>query len=107
MVRCHTGKTAGFVLAERHLTLPADSGNPVECRPNGKRTFNPGVEGESTRLRRALLRRVKIPHGPPHVFVAIVGRACAERAMPLAFGQPLYASRFASSGSCANEGQQR
>ena len=59
VVRCHAGKTAGFVLAERHLTLPAGSVNSVECGPNGKRTFNPGVVGS------ALLRRVKIPHGPP------------------------------------------
>ena len=43
VVRCHAGKTAGFVLVERHLTLPADSAMSVECGPNGKRTFNPTV----------------------------------------------------------------
>ena len=50
-VRCHAGKTAGFVPAERHLTFPSDSATDAECGPNGKRTFNPGVEGSNpTRL---------------------------------------------------------
>ena len=35
VVRCHAGKTAGPVLAERHLTLPADSAKTAEYRPNG------------------------------------------------------------------------
>ena len=51
VVRCHAGKTAGFVLAERHLTLPADSASGGDCGPNGERTLNPGVEGSNpTRL---------------------------------------------------------
>ena len=64
VVRCHAGKTAGFVLAERHLTLPSDSANNAKCGPNGKRTFNPGVEGSnpsrpSTCLRRHRRARVR------------------------------------------------
>ena len=41
------------------------------------------------------------------LFVAIVKRACGDRGIPIAVSQPLYASRLASSGICANEGQQR
>jgi len=37
--------------AERHLTFPSDSANSAGCGPNRKPTFNPGVAGESTRLR--------------------------------------------------------
>jgi hypothetical protein len=34
VVRCHAGKTAGFVLAERHLTSPSDSAESAECGRN-------------------------------------------------------------------------
>ena len=47
VVRCHAGKTAGFVLAERHLTFPSDSAKSAGCGPNGKPTFNPGVVGSN------------------------------------------------------------
>jgi len=51
VVRCHAGKTAGFDLAERHLTFPADSANSVERGPDGSWTFNPGVaDHRSSRL---------------------------------------------------------
>jgi len=43
VVRCHAGKTAGSVPAERHLTFPSDSANSAHCGPNGKRTSNPTV----------------------------------------------------------------
>jgi len=39
------------------------------------------------------------------LFAAIVKRACGYRGAPIAVSQPLYAGRFASSGSCANEGR--
>ena len=43
VVRCHAGKTAGFVPAERHLTFPSYSANGAECGPNGSRTSDPTV----------------------------------------------------------------
>ena len=51
VVRCHAGKTAGFVLGARALTFPSDSASTAGYGPNGSRTFNPGVVG-SARLRR-------------------------------------------------------
>jgi hypothetical protein len=47
VVRCRAGKTAGLVLAERHLTFPSDSAKSAEGGPNGERTSNPGVEGSN------------------------------------------------------------
>jgi hypothetical protein len=38
VVRCHAGKTGGFVPAERHLTFPADSASDASCGPNGSLT---------------------------------------------------------------------
>jgi hypothetical protein len=45
VVRCHAGKAAGFVLAERNLTLPANSVKTAGYGPNGSRTSDPGVVG--------------------------------------------------------------
>ena len=47
LVRCQTGKTGGFVLAERALAFPSDSASQAECGPNRNRTFNPGVVGSN------------------------------------------------------------
>jgi len=62
---------------------------------------------EALSLVKRAVHEGKIRKSRGALFVAIVKRACGDRGIPIAVSQPLYASRFASSGSCANEGQRR
>jgi hypothetical protein len=62
---------------------------------------------EALSLVKRAVHEGKIRKSRGALFVAIVKRACADRGILIAVSQPLYASRFASSGSCANGGQQR
>jgi len=56
--------------------MPVDSANRFGCMPNGKPSFNPGIEGSN-------------PSRPSRSLAAIVKRTCADRGMSLTFGEPI------------------